>query len=135
MFFVAGQLLAFSAVGTCPEVHCDEDDGKVVVGLTEEEVTSLADEFPPDSAPARPKDPPVSYYEYSSQPMCSGRTPGSDEGNMCTEAEIKCDTAPGDGPWMVIARRELLTEDDSVQSTWACQMVCVSRTERNGEGS
>ena len=31
---------------------------------------------------------------------------------MCTEAESKCDTAPGDGPWMVIARRELLTEDD-----------------------
>ena len=118
MFFVAGQFLAFSAVGTCPEVHCDEDDGKVVVGLTEQEVTSLADEFPPDSTPARPKDPPVSYYEYSSQPMCSGRTPGSSEGNMCTEAEIKCDTAPGDGPWMVIARRELLTEDDSVQSTW-----------------
>ena len=115
-------LLAAAILSTPPcdkdDIVCDENDDGVSVGLTLKQVQALADEFPPDSTPARPKDPPVSYYEYSSQPMCSGRTPGSSEGNMCTEAEIKCDTAPGDGPWMVIARRELLTKDDSVQSTW-----------------
>ncbi len=101
-----------------PNATCDAIKDGAVVGLSFKSAARLADQHPPGSAPEVKGDPPTSYYVYVPQPVCGNVTPGNTEGNSCEHADKRCDTAAGDGPFMVIHKREMLTKDDEPQSGW-----------------
>lgn len=113
-------ILAATGASDCGHLAvCRETPDGIVAGMTLRETHELVNELPPNSRQPDPAEPPTFYYQYTAVPNCPGRRNGDIEGNDCDLSRHRCDgNVLGDGPFMMIVRREMRSEDDTPVSSW-----------------
>lgn len=86
---------------SCGIIECGDDGDGVYVGLTREEVTNLANVWPPGSSSTNPS----TWFEYVGVVNCPGNSPEHPWREICGEAVAACEHLPDDGPYVLLFRR------------------------------